>query len=200
MRIIKKRTKEEESEGYKIEKLLAKQKGIIKDKKTIRPFKEPVLFLTRRDGKTEIAEGVTQGDFVFEHSDKGERFIKLDSSAQLTMEYGREAPFRYYFCHEDYPLPLNQAIQPLLLTDQVTQIIEKTMHDLEKLRNKQITKYGDLFWKFALGIVIIIGTIALAYVMAPGLFDRFGPQAVQQIGTITPLVQQAATNITQGGI
>lgn len=136
--IVIKRTlsdvKEPKSRAARVRMLLKKNYRVFKDKEKLTDFKEPVVFLRRRGGGTEIYEDSTKGIFEFTHSDGKYREIYLDPSTQGTMDYGKRK-FKYYFCHEDFPLPLPEI--PLVTADTVNMILEKSMMDLKKLNERK---------------------------------------------------------------
>ena len=54
------------SQAERIKLLLKIQKGLIKKRKKMVDFKEPIMFLRRRNGDLEFYDNVTQGKLTFD--------------------------------------------------------------------------------------------------------------------------------------
>lgn len=147
--------KEPQSRAKRVRMLLKKNEAVFKDKQALTEFKEPVAFLRRRSGATEIYEDASKGSLVFKHSDGSDREIYLEPSSQGTMDYGKRK-FKYYFCHEDYPLPLPE--NPLVTADTINAIVEKSTMDMRKLNERRETlklKTIKLLGLLALGAALL---------------------------------------------
>lgn len=167
------------SKAEKKKILFKKKKRFIKEYKEMTAFSEPILILMRRNQKAEFYENATQGKFEFEHSDKTERYIILDTKYLQTFPYGKST-FKGYICHEDHPLPLPN--EPEVTSETIGIAIDKTLNDIKKWKAQEIKAKGELIWKIAIGIAIIIGMYIL--------YTMFAPQQTTQI------VAETAKNIS----
>lgn len=93
---------EEISKADRIKLLIKAQKGLFKKRSMISDFREPVLFLKRRNGDLEFYDNATKGKFVFKHSNGQERYAELRPQDQLKFNYG-ERRVRCYLLDEDRP-------------------------------------------------------------------------------------------------
>lgn len=147
-------------------------------------FKEPLLFLARRNGKTEIYEGVTTGKHEFEHTDGSQRYILVSRANIQRMDYGK-GEFSYFWCHEDFPLPFPNT--GAYSTDEVVIALEKATHELEQLKAKPLNKYADTIWKTALGIAVIIAAYTFYKMLAGDVTPPEPTQAAQIAHNLTKL-------------
>jgi hypothetical protein len=145
--------------------LLKKSKGFIQDKKDMRPFKEPIVFLIRRGGKVEFYEGIKEDVFRFTHSDNEEYDIQLRTFPPLTFEYG-STTFRGYVLDEDNPFPLPQ--KPKLYIDQFKMIIEKVWVNVQSRKALETKAITGLLKMVVIGIAVIIGGYILYKTMVRG--------------------------------
>lgn len=157
------RRDEKISKAEKVKSLIQKQKGLWKDKQTMTDFQEPVLFLCRRNGITEIYEKATAGKFVFEHSNGQQRFIELRPSDQQTFPYG-DKKVRCYFANEDRPYagwdnPIVDGESVMLGYEKTKSTDLKYQQAIEKLKNQ-----GKMTWVYIIiGIAIAIMIVGFAY-------------------------------------
>lgn len=152
------------SQAQKINKLLIKKKKLFQNKTTTIPFKEPTLFLIKKDRTVEFYEKATSGTFKYEHSDGEEREIILDPRYKLHFPMGDQT-FTGYILHEDNPIPLPQ--DPVLTSEIYNISIDKTLNDIKKWKATEYTAKGNMIWKIALGICAIIGMYILYTIFAP---------------------------------
>ena len=96
--------KKNNEKSERIRVLLRKYKGLMKSHYKTVQFKEPIVFLIRRNKKVEFFDNALTGRFAFTHSDGDDRFILLEKN-MLEFDYGAKK-FRGYICHEDSPIPL----------------------------------------------------------------------------------------------
>ena len=115
-----------EDRGKEIKHILKKYQGLIKKKKELAKFEEPLVFLMRRNRTIEVYEDAKKGRLSFEHSDGGDRFIELTPSFLHDFPYGRDT-FKVYICHEDFGFPLPEDFT--VSSDQIEMTITKTLHD-----------------------------------------------------------------------
>ena len=155
-------------------------------------FKEPVMFLMRNTRKTEFFDDVTTGWFQFEHTDGSSRRIKISPEFLQTFDYGKNT-FKGYICHEDYPTPLPE--KPVVTAEQFQWAIDKTQQDLLNHKAKEYDARGNMWYKIAIGIAIIIGVIAFAKLLVPDLFS-FGGGAKQVAQTIVENTTAMARNVS----
>lgn len=169
------------SQARKIQQLIQIHKGLIKRKQKLADFKEPVLFLIRRNQTIDFFESATKGTFVFKHTDGDIRKIDVTPSKLMSFPFA-DRKVRCYICHEDFPLPLPE--EPLVSSELVRISQEKSMHDINKYKLEELkTQQGN--WK-VIGWVIggVALAIALAIVVVPDAWwDRVfktGAYAVQK--------------------
>lgn len=162
------------SKASKIKSLLTKQKGLWKNKQALTDFEEPVLFLNRRNGITDIYERATAGKFVFEHSNGKSRFIELRPSDQQAFPYG-DKRVRAYFAHEDRPYagwddPIVDGESVMLGYEKTKATDLKYQQAIERLKNQ-----GKMTWIWILlgiaGAILIIG-FAYATWIQPALANK----------------------------
>lgn len=197
--------KEPQSRARRIRMLLKKNERVFKDKQVITDFKEPVLFLRRRSGDTEIYEDASKGTFVFRHSDGYSREIYLEPSTQGTMDYGKRK-FKYYFCHEDYPLPLPE--NPQVSVDTINAIVEKSNLDMKKL-NQKMSEMKLRTWKvigwFGLGLVllfILYKTHAFDKIVGMVTGNPYTPSAgalAGGTGSVAETIKNSSLDVVAGG-
>lgn len=174
---IKATEKTRKSEAKRIQETVLKYKKWHKTKYETTPFQEPVLELLRNTGEIELYEKATAGKFTYTHSDGKERFIILNPRDQYKTGYA-ERKYKKYICHEDYPTPL--PTRPLITTEEMVILEEKTLNDVKKLQAALETATGKKWLQFGKTVAIIIGIIALAYIA----INMFVP------GGTTTMVQQ----------
>lgn len=155
---------EKKSDAKKIKELMRKRKKFLKSYYDVAPFKEPVMFFERRSGETEFYEEVTAGMFEYEHSDGSKRFIIVNPNSQKKFGFG-ERKFRGYWAHEDYPITGHP--DPLLTSEQVNMIVEKSLADMKKWKAQEVKAKGDLIWTIAIAIAVVIGAFALYKLLVP---------------------------------
>lgn len=90
------------SKAEKMQLLIKIQRGFLRKKRQMVDFKEPIMFLKRRNGDLEFHDNVTKGSFVFTHSDGSPRFMEIRPQDQLKFVYG-DRRVRCYFGDEDRP-------------------------------------------------------------------------------------------------
>lgn len=169
---IKKPKNIQKENTVRLKKLFRKYKKWFSREYIVYPFKEPCMLFIRRSGQVEFYENVKGSLFEFNHSDDSKRFIITTPSKQLLFGFGNKR-FKGYICHEDYPLPLPQ--DPILTSEQVNVIVEKSLNDIKKWKAQEIRAKTGL-WKW-----ILIGTacIILAYFLGKMLLaGQVQPQTV----------------------
>lgn len=155
------------SQAKPIEQLIQIHKGLIKRKQKFAEFKEPVLFLIRRNQNIEFYENATKGEFAFEHTDGDIRKIDLVPSKMMSFPFA-DRKIRCYICQEDSPLPLPE--DPVVSSELIRISQEKSMHDINEYRLKEAKVMSGARMKVFIGIAIVIGAIALAIIMIPESF------------------------------
>lgn len=171
----------QQSKAKQLRILFKKHKKLIKSYYETSNFKEPVIFLERRNGRVNFFENATAGEFHFDHSDGNKRTILLNPAQQKMWDYGTKL-FKGYYCHEDFPVPLPE--DPVITSEMFNMAIEKALHDMKKWNAKEWEGKG----KFVLYIGLGIGAIILAYAMY-GMF-------VHDPAPVAAPITQAAGNIT----
>ena len=128
---------EKQSRAKKIKILLKTyNRRFGKDLKEMSEHKEPVLMLMRNTRKVEWYDDASKGWFRFTHTDGTERRIKLSPEFLHSFDYGSKN-FRGYLLHEDHPTPLPQ--KPVVTVETFQMAIDKTQHDLQNWRSKELT-------------------------------------------------------------
>lgn len=174
---------------------MKKNTELFHTKESLTSFKEPVLFLIRRNKNVEFFEDATKGNFIFKHSDGNTRETYLDVSGQLTFDYGKKK-FRGYIIDEDNPLPLPE--NPRVNVDAINGIVEKATMDIKKLNLKgQEIKLKT--WKI-LGF-FILGAIILLILWQTHAFEKIigmitgNPWVENQIQkVVTPSIENIINN------
>lgn len=164
---------ENELKEKRIYTLLKKKKKIFKSYYERVPFEEPVVFLTRRDGKTEIYEGQKKLSFVFEHSDGERRTILLTPKLQRTLDYGK-GEIKWYDCHEDHATPIPE--DPIVTSEAWTNALDSTLNVVKDWKAEEKKALGELLWKVGIAIAAIILAAALFYMFNNG--HGANPQAI----------------------
>lgn len=172
------------SEAKRIKELFRKRKKFLKSYYDVAPFEEPVMFFDKRGGKTEFYEKVTAGMFEFTHSDGSTRFIIVDPNTQRTFGFGNRS-FKGYWASEDYPM--TGRPDPLLTSEQVNMIVEKSLTDMKKWKAQEKRAQGDMWLKIGLGIAVIIGAYAVFKLLVPTSTE---PERIiiQQVTETTPTI------------
>lgn len=202
---LEKKIREKEvkySKARKVRSLLQKQKGLIKSKQSLTNFEEPVLFLSRRNGITDIFEKATAGRFLFEHSNGRQRFIDLRPSDQQTFPYG-DKRVRSYFAHEDRPFagwddPVVDSESVMLGYEKTKATDLKYQERIERLKNA-----GKLTWLWILlGIGGFIVIVAFAYntwiqpsLIAKATAERAQIGAPPLAGIIVPFLRKSLNKL-----
>lgn len=175
-----------------IKTLIKRTQGIIKDKENLAKFEEPVLWLIRRTGKVEYYPGIKTSQFEFEHSD-GQNRILIIGPPLLHFDYGKDT-FSGYICHEDYPTPLPS--DPLITTELVTILIDKTLNDMKKWKAEEWKAKGKFVWYILGGIAVIILAYAVLKMFSPPTIaatKEAVKQVIQNMTTIQTTTQTTNT-------
>lgn len=174
-------------EAKRIKTLIQKQKGFITDKKTIKQFKEPIMFFMRQTGHVEFYENVRKTRFEYEHSNGENRYILLHPQKLLTFDYGNNT-FKEYICYEEKGTPYPD--NPTLEASHLNITLEKTLHDMQKWRAEVLKAKGKIVWYALGGIAVII----LAYAMYVLLNPTPPPTPVVQV--LNEGAKTVARNVT----
>lgn len=195
--MVKERAKQLNGKPYRnediarIKVLFKKHQSFFKKIKKLADFKEPVALLIRKSGLVEFYEDVNAGDWRIEHSDGSTRVISMHKSKLVNFDYGPNT-FRGYICHEDSPAPITDA--PVTIGQSFTISYDKSLHDQKTWSAKMRQATGDLVWKIALGIAVILG------VMIVGAF--FGVDVASLMpwnGGAPPVPPETVINVTVPG-
>lgn len=155
------------SQAKKIRNMIQLQKGLLKQKQKLADFKEPVIWLMRRNGDIEFYDNATKGRFFFNHSDGDERNIELIQSQTRNFTYaGRRV--RVHVLHEDYPTPIPE--DPVITTEILSISQQKIMQDLNKFRAQEMKIRSGATFKLLIGIAIVVAAIALGLTVIPSSF------------------------------
>lgn len=174
-----------ESRARRINNLFNKYEKWKKVKYETEPFKEPIMEFARRSGDVEFYENATAGMFKYTHSDGTERFIILNPSKKLKFGFA-DKMYRGYWCHEDFPVALPDI--PSTTAEQVNIVVEKSIYDIKEFETKALKARGEMWWKIALGVAVIIVAIALFVMLKPA-------KAPDVIQVIQPTVETAGATI-----
>lgn len=175
----------QKTQANKIRELIQKQKTLISAKQKLTEFQEPVMMLVRKSGQAEFYEKATKGRFDYTHSDGTTRFIILTTSMQISFPYaGRN--IKMYYCHEDYPFPLPGSMNPIMNSDELRMLIEKSQHDTLGLLAKEKRATGDMWLKIFAGIALIIVAVMLYKLLVPA-----GPAPTQTAAETAKTIVQA---------
>jgi hypothetical protein len=178
-----------QSKAKRIKLLFKKYESTFKKYNEMANFKEPCLFLMRRNKKTEFYEEATRGEFKFVHSDGKEGKIVLAPEFMLTFDYGKRT-FKGYICHEDHLTPLPE--NPIITADMFNMAQEKVLHDIRKWKDKEEAGIG-LKWKHILTGIGIILAVVIGGQLIAGLFGidiQLNPFATppQEVGQLAEAV------------
>lgn len=187
MKTAKNPLKVDTTQAKKIKEIIKKKKKLLREYHSTVEFKEPCAILIRRSGKAEWMEDCTKGKLEIKHSDGGERYIYLKGET-ITLEYADKG-IRTYILHEDHPIPIT-TLNPVVTSETLTQIIQKTMHDLQELQAKKWGALGEMIWKIGAAIALCIAAYALYKLLVPN-----SPEPIETAVNIT----QAITNQTLNG-
>lgn len=148
------------SKAERIKILIKIQKGLVRKYKGMVDFKEPILFLKRRNGDLEFYDNVTQGKFVFTHSDGGERWIEIRPQDQLKFNYG-DKRVRCYLGDEDRPFTgqSNSALDSesvMMAVNKINSTKMKYEESLAREKRKKMATWVKIILAIAGAIVIII--------------------------------------------
>ena len=157
---------EKQSKARRIKLLLKKYDKTFKAHMEMSNFKEPVVFLMKRNRKVEFYENATQGSFKFERTDGREGNIELAPEFLHTFDYGKRT-FKGYLCHEDYLTPLPES--PVIMADMFNIAQEKTLHDVRKWKKDEQAGIGLKWKQILIGIAILVA-IPLGAKIIGGLF------------------------------
>lgn len=150
-----------QSKAKRIKLLFKQYDKTFKSYQEMSDFKEPIVFLMRRNRKVEFHDKATEGTFMFKHSNGKDLGIVLEPQYLHTFDYGKKT-FKGYILHEDYPNPLPE--EPTVSSDLYLISMDKALHDIRKHKADEEKAIG-LKWKqilIGLGIVIaIIGGIKI---------------------------------------
>lgn len=186
--VKKELAKDKKSQATRIKHLMYRHQQWMKIQYQTTEFKEPVMLFERRSGEVEFYENVTSGLFEYTHSDGTVRFLILTPQKQKKFGFA-DRRFKGYICHEDYPLPLPQ--DPLLTTDQMNSIVEKSLNDMKKWKAQEKRATGKMWLYILGGIALIIVAIALLQMLIP----QKSPQTVQVIKDTSIAVINASRTV-----
>ena len=147
---------EKQSQAEKIESVLQVTKGILGEKEKLAKFEEPLIQLMRRTGKLEWFHKATEGAFSFDHTNGGKRTVQIDRGNLWRGEYANEN-VEMYIIHEDYPTSFPE--NPIVTGQMIENLIDKTQHDTASLKTRELRAKGDLVYKVALAITVIVGGV-----------------------------------------
>jgi hypothetical protein len=170
-----------ESKAKKRKIIFKKYKKLFRSYFETANFEEPVMILMRRTGKAEFFEKATAGEFKFTHSDGEERNIILTPRFMQTFEYGKNQ-FKGFVCHEDFPMPLPE--DPVLTTEMMGIIIEKTLNDMKKWKTEEWKAKTNFYWKVIIGIAILAGM----YILYKMLIEK-QPVTPQEVSNATDIAR-----------
>ena len=165
---------EKQSKAKRIKILFKKQKTLMKHKRSLAEFKQPILILIRTNQKAEYFEDATSGIFEYQPTDKNKKDmerITLQPSKLINFDYGEEN-FKGYIHQEgdafSYPH------DPLMDIENYSITIQKTLSDRDKLEASRLRAMGrrwegagKFFLYFFGGIAIIITAFYLFYKPPP---------------------------------
>lgn len=183
---INKQDELRKSQAKRIKNIITKHKAWKGARYNTTNFQEPVMFLERRSGEVEFYENATMGLFEYEHSDGEKRFLILTPSKLKKHGYADRA-FKGYWCHEDHPLPLPE--EPLITTEQVNIIVDKSLNDIKEWKAKEVQAWSNLTWTILIGIAIVIVAVALLVMLWPEKVPETTKtviQTINQTGGIPP--------------
>lgn len=165
----------------KLDVLFKKYKKLMFSYKSLVEFKEPVLFLIKRNGNVEFYENVKKSVFKFKDDDDVEKEINLDPRFLLKFDYGNKI-FKGYICYEDEAFPYPQ--KPIIYAEMFKLAIDKVIHDFRKWKEKEIKATAELFWKVGLAVALIIISIAVYKTLAPSRPDQVIEQVYMNMSNI----------------
>lgn len=176
----------QEEEIKRIRTLLKKHKKFMGSRKKLAKFKQPVVLLMRRGNTVEFFENAKKNEFEFEHSDGHTRSIILNPAHQKSFDYGADT-FSGYILHEDIPVPLPE--QPLITTEMVGILVEKTLADIRKWKAEEWKARGKFIWYIAGGIALIILAYAMYGLFMPQHAATTAAKVAEVINTSTAIIQ-----------
>lgn len=147
----------------------------------LKDFKEPLILLTRKTGKTDFLENIKENPFEYTHTDGTTRTIKLIKPYLLN--YGKKK-VNYYLCDEDLPFSLPHGYTPTLLAEQHKQAIDTVSHVYQKWQAK-LEEAKSIKWQY---LVYAIAILIVGYIV----YILVRPEQTTQTQPI-----QIITNLTQ---
>lgn len=179
------------SEAKRIKTLLKKSKKLLGVKRRTIEFKQPVVFLMRKNGTTDFYENATSGKFEFETSDGKEREVILHPNQQTTFNYGKTS-FKGYIIYEEEKIPYPH--KPLLYAEIYDLEYRKLLADIMKHKAGEYTSMGKMWKNILIGLAIIIGVIVVAGLMDVNILSVFSKETTETVvntqtgGNLTSLV------------
>lgn len=170
-------TETQKSNATQIRNMFTKQKKLIGHYYKAADLQQPVVWLMRETGKVDVFENATAGTFTYTHSSGKERFIILVPALKITFAY-LDREVRGYICHENHPLPL--PADPVVTSEEMGILLEKTLNDIKKWRAAEQTAIGKKWVQIA----IAAGIIIMAYMVYKIVVGD--PTPPQQIVYLTP--------------
>lgn len=183
----------EKSQAREIELLIKKYEKLLKAHYELANFKEPVIFLMRRNGTVTFHEDATKGEFEFVNSADEKQRILLDGRTK-TFKYGKKT-FQGYILHEDHATQIPQ--EPILIAEEYNTSIQNTLNTNTNWRAKEQQAIGMKWQNIAIGIAIIICAIAVFVMIFPESAGRFIPQSTTIIQQVS---ETARANLSQAPI
>lgn len=160
----------------RIKSLLHKHKHWYGIKTALRPHKEPIILLGRRNNHIEIYENQVKDHFVFIHSSGKTARIQLGPGFLTKMDYAGTT-ISTYVLDEDTAYPIIPH-KPVLGAEMVQCGIEKTLHDrklLDAQAKLEEIKGGNkayLIMIIAIAIVVIIIALGIYGGDIIGMFSK----------------------------
>lgn len=165
---------------------LQQKKGWFSGKKeSIKALDEPILFLMKENGYTDILEGVKTGEFIIS-TPKGEKSIWLTPDKLTTIKYADDY-FRGWIAYENCMTPYPE--DPLYSSELARKITQKIAINYRDINEAAVWTAKTKMWLY------IIAAVAIALIL---LFSTdFGKTLVASVfSKAAPVAEKAVTAVT----
>lgn len=154
---------------------------------------EPVLFLMKENGYTEVLENVKTGEFIIS-TPKGEKSIWLTPDRMTTIKVG-ENYYRGWIAYENCMTPYPE--DPIYSSELQRKIIQKVAINYQNLNEAAIITARTKMWLWIIGIIVISLVLLFSTDFGKQLISNFGKDAAQTTINAAKVASQNISSITQ---
>lgn len=159
----------------------------------VKELQEPILFLMKESGYTDIIEGVKSGEFIIS-TPKGEKSIWLTPDKLTTITYGKDF-YRGWIAYENMMTPYPE--DPIYSSELQRRIIQKVAINYRDVNEAKTLEARTKMWLWIIGAIVIAAVLLFSTDFGQSLISNIGqPAANAAVAAAT----QPAGQATVGGL